>query len=120
MLGAAQEVSGHQAQAEAAFTEGIARFPKEDDNYLDRAALAVKDQDYATAGNVLAAGLEQIPKSYKLFLTRGVVYSLQGNLKKAQADYEALLRSLRLKQILIWVWESASWTKISMRQQPTP
>jgi tetratricopeptide (TPR) repeat protein len=89
LLGAAQEVSGHQAQAEAAFTEGIARFPKEDDNYLDRAALAVKDQDYATAGNVLAAGLQQIPKSYKLFLTRGVVYSLQGNLTKAQADYES-------------------------------
>ena len=84
-----QEVSGHQAQAEAAFNEGIARFPKEDDNYLDSAGLAVKDQDYATAGNVLTAGIQQIPKSYKLFLTRGVVYSLQGNLKKAQADYEA-------------------------------
>ena len=32
----------------------------------------------------------------------------------------ALLRSLRLKQILISVWESASWTKISMLQQRTP
>ena len=91
LLGAAQEVSGHQAQAEATFQEGIARFPKEDDNYLDSAALAVKDQDYATAGNVLTAGLQQIPKSYKLFLTRGVVYSLQGNLNKAQADYESAI-----------------------------
>jgi tetratricopeptide (TPR) repeat protein len=91
LLGAAQEVSGHQAQAEATFNEGIARFPKEDDNYLDIAALAVKDQDYGTAGNVLTAGLQQIPKSYKLFLTRGVVYSLQGNLNKAQADYESAI-----------------------------
>jgi tetratricopeptide (TPR) repeat protein len=72
LLGAAQEVSGHQAQAEATFNEGIARFPKEDDNYLDSAALAVKDQDYDAAGNVLTAGLQQLPKSYKLFLTRGV------------------------------------------------
>jgi tetratricopeptide (TPR) repeat protein len=92
LLGAAQEVSGHQAQAEATFNEGIARFPKEDDNYLDSAALAVKDQDYDAAGNVLTAGLQQLPKSYKLFLTRGVVYSLQGNLNKAQADYESAIR----------------------------
>jgi tetratricopeptide (TPR) repeat protein len=91
LLGAAQEVSGRQTEAKAAFNEGIARFPKEDDNYLDSATLAVKDQDYAGAGSLLSTGLQQIPKSYKLFLTRGVVYSLQGNLTKAQADYEAAI-----------------------------
>lgn len=88
LLGAAEEVSGHQAMAEDAFKTGIDRFPKEVDNYLNSATLAAKDQDYVTAGNVLTAGLQQIPGDYKLFLNRGVVYSLEGNLQKAQADYE--------------------------------
>jgi tetratricopeptide (TPR) repeat protein len=91
LLGAAEEVSGHQSQADAAFKEGIDRFPKEDDNYLDSATLAVKDQNYVAAANVLTTGLQQIPKSYKLLLTRGVVYSLQGNLNRAQADYESAI-----------------------------
>jgi tetratricopeptide (TPR) repeat protein len=91
LLGAAEELSGHQAQAEAAFKEGIDRFPNKGDNYLDSATLAVKDQNYAAAANLLTAGLQQIPQNYKLFLTRGVVYSLQGNLNKAQADYESAI-----------------------------
>jgi tetratricopeptide (TPR) repeat protein len=89
LLGAAEEVSGHQAQAEDAFKIGIDRFPKGDDNYLDSATLAVKDQDYVAAVNLLTAGLQQIPGNYKLLLNRGVAYSLQGNLHKAQADYES-------------------------------
>jgi len=88
LLGAAQEVSGHQAQAEDAFKSGVEHFPKEDDNYLDSATLAAKDQDYIAAVNILTTGLQQIPENYKLFLTRGVAYSLQGDLRKAQLDYE--------------------------------
>jgi tetratricopeptide (TPR) repeat protein len=88
LLGSAEEVSGHQVEAEGAFKSGIEHFPKESDNYLDSAALAVKDQDYVAAVSILTAGLQQIPENYKLFLTRGVAYSLQGDQRKAQVDYE--------------------------------
>ena len=88
LLGAAEEVSGHQPQAEDAFRAGISQFPKEPDNYLNSATLSAKDQNYAAAVTVLTAGTQQIPGNYKLFLNRGVVYSLQGNLQKAQSDFE--------------------------------
>jgi tetratricopeptide (TPR) repeat protein len=91
LLGAAEEVSGHQAQAETAFKTGIDRFPKEEDNYLNSATLSAKDQDYVAAVNVLTAGIQQIPGNYKLLLNRGVVYSLQGNPRKAQTDYESAI-----------------------------
>ncbi|HEV2275338.1 MAG TPA: tetratricopeptide repeat protein [Acidobacteriaceae bacterium] len=88
LLGSAQERSGHPAQAKEAFQEGIQDFPKGEDNYLNRAILAVRDQEYPAATDLLTAGLQQLPGNYKLSLTRGVVYTLQGNLHKAQADYE--------------------------------
>jgi tetratricopeptide (TPR) repeat protein len=88
LLGAAEEVSGNQPQAEEAFQSGLRLFPRDADNYLNQAGLAVKNQNYATAVELLNAGIQKIPGNYKLFLALGVVYSLEGSLNKAQESYE--------------------------------
>jgi tetratricopeptide (TPR) repeat protein len=91
LLGAAEEKSGHTLQAYDAFRQGIYRFPHDDENYLNISTLAVQHFNYDVALQVLGSGIREIPNDYKLFLTRGVVYTLRKELVKAQADYEKAL-----------------------------
>lgn len=91
LLGAAEEKSGHTLQAYEAFRRGIYRFPHDDENYLNISTLAVQHFNYDVALQVLGSGIREIPNDYKLFLTRGVVYTLRKELAKAQADYEKAL-----------------------------
>jgi tetratricopeptide (TPR) repeat protein len=88
LLGAAEEANGQTREAYDAFRSGMERFPREDDNYLNSAIVAVQYQNYANAAQILTSGIQQMPGDYKLFLNRGVVYTLWGNLNKAEADYE--------------------------------
>jgi tetratricopeptide (TPR) repeat protein len=91
LLGAAEEGSGKPLEACDTFLAGIKQFPHDDENYLNIATVAVEHLSYGLAIEFLGAGIAVIPNDYKLFLTRGVVNTLQSNLQRAQADYEKAL-----------------------------
>ncbi|MGC2403960.1 MAG: tetratricopeptide repeat protein [Acidobacteriaceae bacterium] len=88
LLGAAEDADGEARLAYEIFRDGMRRFPRDDDNYLNAATVAVQSRDYATAAQVLTSGIDQIPQDYKLFLVRGVVNTLSGDLKTAESDYK--------------------------------
>jgi tetratricopeptide (TPR) repeat protein len=102
LRGAAAEAAGHPDAAWQAFRAGIAVFPQEADNYLNAATIAVQQPDYTNALQVLAAGLQRIPGDYRLWQTRGVVYTLTGNFLKAETDYRMAL-ILASKEPSPWV-----------------
>jgi tetratricopeptide (TPR) repeat protein len=102
LLGAAQEGSGKPLEACDTFLAGIKQFPHDDENYLNIATVAVEHLSYGLATKFLNAGLAVIPNDYKLYLTRGVVNTLQSNLQRAQADYEKAL-SLAPAQASVYV-----------------
>jgi tetratricopeptide (TPR) repeat protein len=87
LLGAAEEASGHSKEAYDAFRSGIEEFPQEDTSYLNSATVAIQYQEYAAAVQIMTLGIQRIPGDYKLFLTRGVTYTLWGDLNKAETDY---------------------------------
>ena len=87
LLGVAQEDAGHTMEAYEAFRQGIYQFPKDDRNYLNAATLTVKHINFSAAEEILSSGINLIGNDYKLFLGRGVVYSLGRKLDKAEADY---------------------------------
>ncbi len=88
LLGAAEDANGDARSASDTFRRGIEQFPRDHDNYLNGAIVAVQFKDYATATQILSSGIRQISGDDKLFLIRGVVYTLWGDLKKAEADYK--------------------------------
>jgi tetratricopeptide (TPR) repeat protein len=91
LLGVAEEKSGHTLEAFNAFRRGIQEFPKDNRCYLDMATLAAVHLNYDLGLQVAADGIERIPTDYKLFLAHGILYSLTGQLVKAQSDYEKAL-----------------------------
>lgn len=91
LLGAAEEKSGQTLKAYDAFRQGILRFPRDDENYLNISTLSVEHLNYDVARQVLTSGIREIPGDYKLFLARGVVYTLRKEMSEAQADYEKAL-----------------------------
>jgi tetratricopeptide (TPR) repeat protein len=85
--GLVEEDSGHTLQAYDAFRQGIYRFPNDDRNYLNAATLSVEHYNYDAAAEILSSGIKFIAGDYKLYLGRGVVYSMSRELEKAEADY---------------------------------
>lgn len=92
LLGAAEEGMGDTLRAYNAFRQGIYEFPQDDENYLNIATLSVQHFNYSVAAQVLTSGIQEIPRDHRLFLTRGVVYTLQEKLRQAQDDYEKALQ----------------------------
>lgn len=87
LLGTAEEKRGHTLQAYDAFRQGIYKFPHDDENYLNIATLSVEHFNYEVAAQVLSSGIQENPGDNKLYLSRGVVYTLRMELRKAQGDY---------------------------------
>jgi tetratricopeptide (TPR) repeat protein len=87
LLGAAEEATGQPEIAYDAFRSGIERFPDDESSYLNAATVAVQYHQYSAAEQIMTLGLKRIPSNYKLFLIRGVIYTLWGDLDKAEADY---------------------------------
>jgi tetratricopeptide (TPR) repeat protein len=91
LLGAAEEKSGNTLEAYNALREGIYAFPKDDQNYLNIAALSAEHLNYDLASQILTSGVALMPGDYKLYLACGVVHTLARRLERAQADYEKAL-----------------------------
>ncbi|MEW5979573.1 MAG: CDC27 family protein [Acidobacteriota bacterium] len=62
--------------------------PKDEDNYVDIAEICL-DYDNTDLGiEVLNIGLEHLPESDRLFLQRGIMKGIKGQLAEAEKDFE--------------------------------
>jgi tetratricopeptide (TPR) repeat protein len=91
LLGVAEEKSGDTVEAYDAFRQGIQQFPTYERNYLDLAALAAVHLNYDLGLQAVSEGVGRIRDDHKILLARGLLYSLKGQMDKAQADYEKAL-----------------------------
>ncbi|PYU95544.1 MAG: hypothetical protein DMG25_03980 [Acidobacteria bacterium] len=87
LLGVAEEKGGHTKEAYDAFRHGILTNPADAQNYLNIATLACEHLNYGLAAEILTSGIERIPASHELFLSRGIAYTLKAQFALAQRDY---------------------------------
>lgn len=92
LLGVAEEKSGHTKEAYDAFREGILKNPRDARNYLNIATLACEHLNYDLAAQILTSGINLIPDSHELVLSRGIAYTLKAQFSQAQQDYERAIQ----------------------------
>jgi tetratricopeptide (TPR) repeat protein len=86
LLGVAYDRLGNTQDAYAAFENGIHVDPKNERNYLNSAALSAHLGKWDLAVRSVNEGIQQLPRSYRLYLCRGLLYQKQGNVLSEQ-DY---------------------------------
>jgi tetratricopeptide (TPR) repeat protein len=92
LLGAAEEKNGQTKQAYDTFRQGILSFPNDPENYMNIATLAAQHFNYDLAVQLLTLGIERIPQSYGLYLSRGITYTLKAKFSDAQKDFALAIR----------------------------
>jgi tetratricopeptide (TPR) repeat protein len=86
LMGVAYDRLGKTQDASEAFAHGIRVDPKNESNYLNLAALSAHLGEWDPAVQSVNAGIRQLPRSYRLYLCRGLLYQKQGNALSEQ-DY---------------------------------
>jgi tetratricopeptide (TPR) repeat protein len=86
LLGVAYDRLGKPQDAYDAFENGIRVDPKNESNYLNSAALSAHLGKWDLAVQSVNGGILQLPRSYRLYLCRGLLYQKQGNVLSEQ-DY---------------------------------
>ena len=79
LLGTAYQKGGNLLEAYNAFREGIIDNPANSLNYLNIASLAAQHRNYDLAIEMLTSGIERIHDEYRLYLSRGISFSLEEN-----------------------------------------
>jgi tetratricopeptide (TPR) repeat protein len=92
LLGVAEEKSGHTKEAYDAFRKGILANPQDPQNYLNIATLASQHLNYDLAIQILSSGIEVVPGSHELVLSRGIAHTLKAQFAQAHADYERAIQ----------------------------
>jgi tetratricopeptide (TPR) repeat protein len=92
LLGVAEEKTGQTGDAYDAFRKGILANPQDPQNYLNIGTLASQHLNYDLAIQILAQGIERIPGSHDLVLSRGIAYTLKAQFAQAHSDYERAIQ----------------------------
>src|SRR5438445_5874666 len=92
LQGVAEEKSGHTKEAYDAFRQGILNNPADTQNYLNIATLASEHLNYDLAAEILTSGIERIPNSHELFLSRAIAFTLKAQFGLAQQDYDRAIK----------------------------
>lgn len=88
LLAAAQAAAGRTQEALGTLRKAAGAAPQDERNYLDLALLCQKSGAPGAAVEFLDAGLRRLPRSARLYATRGVLWAQLGELDKAEADFE--------------------------------
>jgi tetratricopeptide (TPR) repeat protein len=88
LLAAAYDKTGHVNEAIAALRRATEVAPREEQNYLDLAAICMEHQAAKLAVDVLDAGIANNPASSRLHAARGAMLAQLGRLEDAQAEFE--------------------------------
>jgi tetratricopeptide (TPR) repeat protein len=62
--------------------------PTSEDNYVDLASVCLEYDDYPLGKEILDVGIHYIPRSYRLYVQRGVTFVMRGSLDDAEKDFE--------------------------------
>lgn len=92
LLGVAEEKSGDTKAAYGAFRQGIVANPEDAQNYLNIATLSCEHLNCGLADQILSEGIERIPQSHELFLSRGIARTLEAEFSQAQQDYQRAIQ----------------------------
>ncbi|MBZ5563522.1 MAG: tetratricopeptide repeat protein [Acidobacteriia bacterium] len=92
LWGVAEEKNGHTKEAYDAFRQGILSNPRDPLNYLNIATLACEHLNYDLAVQILTSGIERIPESHALVLSRGIAYTLKTQFVMARQEYNRALQ----------------------------
>lgn len=86
------EAEGETVQAVAALRQAIVLAPTDVRNYLDLGTISLDHGSYQAGIDMINAGLQLMPNSWRLHAERGVLYIQTGDYKKATADFELASR----------------------------
>jgi tetratricopeptide (TPR) repeat protein len=86
LLGVANDRLGKPLDAYSAFEGGIRVDPKSESNYLNLAAISAHLGKWDAAVQSVTEGIRQLPRAYRLYLCRGLLYQKQGK-GESEQDY---------------------------------
>jgi tetratricopeptide (TPR) repeat protein len=93
--------------------------PESEDNYVDLASVCLEYEDYPLGKEILDVGIHYIPKSYRLYIQRGVTFVMRGSLGEAEKDFETAASLAPDKSLpyfaLGWVWVQSAQTDKAVR-----
>jgi tetratricopeptide (TPR) repeat protein len=88
--------------------------PEAEDNYVDLASVCLEYEDYPLGKEILDVGIHYIPKSYRLYIQRGVTFVMRGSLAEAEQDFQTASDLAPDKSLpyfaLGWVWVQSAQT----------
>jgi tetratricopeptide (TPR) repeat protein len=93
--------------------------PESEDNYVDLASVCLEYEDYPVGKEILDVGIHYIPKSYRLYIQRGVTFVMRGSLAEAEKDFETASDLAPDKSLpyfaLGWVWVQSAQTEKAVK-----
>jgi tetratricopeptide (TPR) repeat protein len=88
--------------------------PESEDNYVDLASVCLEYEDYPLGKEILDVGIHYVPKSYRLYIQRGVTFVMRGSLGEAEKDFQTASDLAPGKSLpyfaLGWVWVQGAQT----------
>src|SRR5262245_52122282 len=92
LLAQAYEGNGQTVEAYNALRTATQLDPKDENNYLDLAALCVDHANYDLGLEIVNIGIKSIPQSSRLYFQRGTLLAMKGQAADAGADFENACR----------------------------
>jgi tetratricopeptide (TPR) repeat protein len=89
LLARAYQGAGEVQKAYDALRTAARLQPEAEDHYVDLSALALEHHNYDLGLEIVDIGLGRLPSSWLLRLQRGVLLASKGELKAAEAEFEA-------------------------------
>lgn len=91
-IGSALLALGHEDEAEKQFAGLVEKFPNLPAAYVAATQVALQQNRWSDAIQVLNSGLNRMPDDWLLLFRRGVVYKLSGQVDAARNDFLSSLR----------------------------
>jgi len=82
--------------------------PKDENNYLDLTAICLDYENYDLGIEIADTGLRHVPDSYRLYLQRGVLRRMKGQITDAEKDF-ATAQKLAPQKTLPYVALAITW-----------
>ena len=90
--------------------------PKEESNYVDLAAICLDYANYDLGLEITEIGLRHLPKSDRLYLQRGVMRAMKGQVEEAEKDFTAA-QELSPEKALPYVALGIAWMQMGRIQK---
>jgi len=107
--------TGHLQEAYDVLRTATQIEPEAEDNYVDLASVCLEYENYPLGKEILDVGIHYIPRSYRLYIQRGVTFVMRGSLDLAERDFQTASELTPDKSLpyfaLGWVWVQGGQTE---------